>query len=126
MPTIGSITKTIRINPSDLEIIEKIMADGTSWSGAIHKLIEGCTQTPKESSNPEMEKMAGLFHITVEEMMAGILAGLDSGSLTVESGKVKGVPEYSLDNFLDACHDLNLDPQKTLDKVAGMIRKGAV
>lgn len=41
MPTVGSITKTIRINPKDLEIIERLMEDGTSWSGAIHKLCEG-------------------------------------------------------------------------------------
>lgn len=40
MPTLNSITKTIRINPQDLEIIKDLMKDGTTWSGAIHKLCE--------------------------------------------------------------------------------------
>ena len=50
MPTLGSITKTIRINPKDLEIIEELMKDGTSWSGAIHKLCEGVPKAETEKS----------------------------------------------------------------------------
>ena len=56
MPTVGSITKTIRINPRDLEVFEKLMEDGTSWSGAIHKLCEGVPKTEKTESEGVPEK----------------------------------------------------------------------
>jgi hypothetical protein len=50
MPTIGSITKTVRINAEDLAVIEKIMAkEMVSWSGAIHYLV-GNRGTPSEKN----------------------------------------------------------------------------
>ena len=50
MPTIGSVTKTIRFNPSDLGIIEDIMKkEDTTFNNAVHLLIEN-GGTPKNQS----------------------------------------------------------------------------
>ena len=68
MPTIGSVTKTVRIAPRDLEVINGLMADGTSWSGAIHKLCEGVPAKISEKSGltpnkdlEEIDSMAKFF-----------------------------------------------------------------
>lgn len=58
MPSIGSITKTIRINSTDLAVLDEIMNDsGASWSGAVHILAEGYRGTPeKHKENREIPK----------------------------------------------------------------------
>ena len=131
MPTIGSITKTIRIAPRDLEVIERLMADGTSWSGAIHKLCEGVPTKISEKSGltpnkdlEEIESMAKFFGMNGGDMLKGVCDGLMDGNLTVENGKVVGVPEVNLDNFKEACHEKGIDLQKALDKAAQSIRRG--
>lgn len=40
MPSVGAITKTIRLNAEDREYIESLMlGENLTWSGAIHKVI---------------------------------------------------------------------------------------
>lgn len=110
--------------PVDIEeeLKKRLKKEGKTLRKIITEYAEG-VNTSKLSG---IETMTRLLGVTAEEFIAGISSGLEDGTLTVIGKRVVGVPEYSLDNFLDACHDLNLDPQKTLDKVAGMIRKGAV
>ena len=131
MPTIGSVTKTVRIAPRDLEVINALMADGTSWSGAIHKLCEGVPTKISEKSGltpnkdlEEIDSMAKFFGMDGGELLKGVCDGLMDGNLTVENGKVVGVPEINLDNFKDACHEKGIDLQKALDKATQSIRRG--
>lgn len=63
MPTIGSITKTIRIAPRDLEVIEGLMKDGTSWSGAIHKLCAGENSSKAGTPTRNEEILKGKLNI---------------------------------------------------------------
>lgn len=131
MPTIGSVTKTVRIAPRDLEVINALMADGTSWSGAIHKLCEGVPAKISEKSGltpnkdlEEIDSMAKFFGMDGGELLKGVCDGLMDGNLTVENGKVVGVPEVNLDNFKEACHEKGIDLQKALDKATQSIRRG--
>ena len=131
MPTIGSVTKTVRIAPRDLEVINALMADGTSWSGAIHKLCEGVPTKISEKSGltpnkdlEEIDSMAKFFGMDGGELLKGVCAGLMDGNLTVENGKVVGVPEVNLESLEEACHEKGIDLQKALDKVTQSIRRG--
>lgn len=131
MPTIGSVTKTVRIAPRDLEVINALMADGTSWSGAIHKLCEGVPTKISEKSGltpnkdlEEIDSMAKFFGMDGGDLLKGVCDGLMDGNLTVENGKVVGVPEVNLDNFKEVCHEKGIDLQKALDKATQSIRRG--
>ncbi len=134
MPTIGSITKTVRINAEDLAIIEKIMTDEkVSWSGAIHFLV-GNRGTPSKKSQKseaspnndlkEVESMAKFFGMDVGDLLKGVCAGLMDGNLTVENGKVVGVPEIDLDNLKEACHERGIGMQEAIDKTVKNLRSG--
>lgn len=128
MPTIGSITKTIRINPKDLEIIEGLMEDGTTWSGAIHKLCVGVPVVqsvsqigvPQNASEPsegvpittsisnkgvpsidekvlkDIEVMCSFFGIEVDEFFRELCESLNSGSIFIDDGKIKGETEIDV------------------------------
>lgn len=127
MPTIGSITKTIRINPSDLAIIEGLMADGTSWSGAIHKLCEG---TPVKKTVldddvvKEIHSMAEFCKVGTNTLMKDILSGLMEGNLLIRGGKVVGRPEYDLDELEEACHDRGITVQEAINKTIKSLKGG--
>lgn len=131
MPTIGSVTKTVRIAPRDLEVINGLMADGTSWSGAIHKLCEGVPAKNSEKTGltpnkdlEEIDSMAKFFGMTGGEMLKGVCEGLTDGNLTVENGKVVGVPEIDLDNLKEACHERGIGMQEAIDKTVKSLRSG--
>lgn len=138
MPTIGSVTKTVRIAPRDLEVIEGLMADGTSWSGAIHKL---CSEnrgekmgTPSKNSKnsglapnkdlEEIDSMAKFFGMNGVDLLKGVCDGLMDGNLTVENGKVVGVPEIDLVNLKEACHERGIGMQEAIDKTVKNLRSG--
>lgn len=131
MPTIGSVTKTVRIAPRDLEVINALMADGTSWSGAIHKLCEGVpTKIPEKSGltpNKDLEEidsMAKFFGMDGGELLKGVCDGLMDGNLTVENGKVVGVPEVNLEKLEEACHERGIGMQEAIDKTVKNLRSG--
>lgn len=128
MPTIGSITKTIRINPADLAVIERIMADGTSWSGAIHRL---CSEKGTPVENPykldtdilkDLDTMARFGGGSVGEIVRMLDEGLNNGSLILGANRIEGKPPINLDRFLERCREVGADPQKVLDKATGGIR----
>ena len=131
MPTIGSVTKTVRIAPRDLEVINGLMADGTSWSGAIHKLCEGVPTKNSEKSGltpnkdlEEIDSMAKFFGMTGGDLLKGVCDGLMDGHLTVENGKVVGVPEVNLEKLEEACHERGIGMQEAIDKTVKNLRSG--
>lgn len=140
MPTIGSITKTIRINPKDLEVIESLMADGTSWSGAIHKLCEGTpintaeipkkdekaekSSTSKRVYPKELEELlsyAPLFRMTEEEYVSKLKEAIDNGVLMEENGKFIGVCQYDMSVLEEKCKQSGMSVQGVIDKMTKMI-----
>lgn len=123
MPTAGSITKTIRINPRDLEIIESLMKDGTTWSGAIHKLCEGVPQTRGE--RPEyMHRFAqdgAAYGLTGEELALKLLDSMDAGEIVYENGSFRAESEYNFEKFVAACKERGVPVQKMIDKATQMV-----
>lgn len=145
MPTHGSITKTIRINPRDLEIIEELMKDGTTWSGAIHKLCEGVPQkeakksegVPKDKGNviqstekgsidgvhryrERMRSDAAPFGMTEEEFANKLLDGVDSGAISYEDGAFVA-RDYDLSRLEEACRIKGVPVEKMIEKVVQMV-----
>jgi hypothetical protein len=142
MPSIGSITKTIRINAEDLKVIEEIMGrEGVTWSGAIHYLVgngEGTPSmvydsrmvkevTPLYDIDPkylaDMDSMKSFMGGSVGEMIRLFDECLNDGTIYFENGTFVGVPPINLDKFLEACREVGADPQKVLDKATAGIRR---
>lgn len=144
MPTLGSITKTVRINADDLRVFEDIMRkNGLSWSGAVHYLVEhmGIPQkqgkmplcVPKKSQkevnggvpNNPLLKLSEELHIPYETFCSEIIKLTDSGELMEERGCMV-VHENGLDisEYLTVCKDIGKDAQKCLDGFTESLRKG--
>ena len=136
MPTNGSITKTVRINPSDLAVIEEIMQDSISWSGAVHKVISEY-QSPKKGEKPvgtplpdvpdsvhrDNAAMAAFSLMTYSELIIALNKGLNDGSLAIENGKIVGRGELDLSEFYDVCHEKNIEPEEAMKRCVAMLRK---
>lgn len=122
MPTIGSITKTIRIRPQDLEVMKGLMEDGSSWSEAVHKLCEG---VPIEQKNvPQIQRMntyGAPYGLSGEELAEKLLDGMDSGKIIYENGEFRAEEEFELSKFKDACQSKGVPIQKMIDKCTQMI-----
>lgn len=89
MPSIGSITKTIRINAEDKAYIEKLMIEkGLTWSGAIHHII-GLTTVDKRFS--EFEITAKCYGMGLDEFVEKINKALDDGDVVYEDGRFYSV-----------------------------------
>ena len=134
MPTNGSITKTVRINPSDLAVLEEIMQDGLSWSGAVHKVIseygspkkgEKSVGTPlsdvPESVHRDNAAMALFGQMTYSEMIVLLNTELNDGRLRIESGEIVGQNSLDLNEFYDVCHEKNIRPEDAIKKCIAML-----
>lgn len=95
MPTIGSMTKTIRFNPSDLGKIESVMdKENTTFNNAVHILIEGSGGTPKEKKAPSkseyelIDEMASLMRVETNDLLRIIRDMLEEGTLYYSNGKL--------------------------------------
>ena len=130
MPTIGSITKTIRINPRDLEVIEGLMEDGTTWSGAIHKLCSGVQNEAKgvPTKNECVQRLnlyGAAYGLSGEELADRLMDAMDSGAIFYENGEFRAnmEEEYDLSRLKEACHDKGVPIQKAIDNVTQMVRR---
>lgn len=136
MPTNGSITKTVRINPSDLAVIEEIMQDGISWSGAVHKVISEY-QSPKkgeksvgtplpdvpENVHRDNATMAAFGLMTYSELIIALNKGLNDGTLKIEDKRIVGQTEIDLSAFYEVCHEKNIKPEEAIKKCVMMLWK---
>ena len=136
MPTIGSVTKTIRFNPSDLGIIEDIMKkEDTTFNNAVHLLIEN-GGTPKnqpkiDRGTPENKEktekrgtpkgnyeligeMANLMRVPTEKLLDDIKGLLEEGTLYYSNGKLVN-PRY--EEFERLCELKKQDADKMINNV---------
>lgn len=138
MPTIGSVTKTIRFNPADLGIIEDIMRkEDTTFNNAVHLLISdgvhpkksenmssGTPENDKKTSDAgtplpktdlqEIESMASLMFVSTEKLISDIRDMLEEGTLYYSNGKLTN-PRY--DEFERLCEAKKKDPDKMIDSL---------
>lgn len=136
MPKLNTTVKSVRIDNDKLEVLEQRLGNKSinAWlNEQIAGFVEGKpTEIPEKiEASPnkdlkEIESMASFFGVTTEDLLKGVCDGLTDGNLTIEKGKVVGVPDIELDRFKEVCHDVNQDPQEMLDKVTGLIEKGRI
>lgn len=141
MPSVGSITKTIRINAEDKEYLEKMMDErGLTWSGVVHQIVsERGTPTKKESipkGTPlenrqdlmdkaverDIGSMCKLSGISTHDFYRGICELWNKGYVCIEDGKVKSKGEWKMDKFEEMCHIMHENPQSVIDKIAKGLR----
>ena len=76
-----------------------------------------------EGAVKEIGLMANYFGVGVDELFDAIFTGLEEGYLSMENGKVIGVPEIDLDEFKEACKDIGAEPETVLKKAVASLRK---
>ena len=131
MPSIGSTTKTIRIYQNDLEIIEEMIAKGDTWSGAIHKLLSGSSETEVPFKDKARWKdfcqMVELSAATVDGVFNQLVDDMNLGTVEIIDGHLVGRNlSVDVDGFVSACHDANVETEKAMEKCIQMIRRGPV
>ena len=112
MPTIGSITKTIRFNPSDLELINTVMKEeNTTFNNAVHILINKKEGVPVDTKVPvtdyeSIEEMASLMKVSMEKLLSDFRDLLEEGQLYYSNGRLIN-PRY--EDFEKACEGKDID-----------------
>lgn len=134
-PTEEKKEKTIKLRISE-ELYGEIASKGRNLSETIREILrnsfvpqnsDGKNQksglTPSKEVK-EIESMAVFFGFTLDEMLKMIYEGLNDGYLTVEDGKIVGLPEVDLDNLKEACHERGIGMQEAIDKTVKNLRSG--
>ena len=129
-------TRTVRISNESADYFEKmplnkviesvytlISEKKAVFDGETLKILQKSGLKPNEDLK-EIESMANFFGLSTEELLKGMCAGLMDGNLTVENGKVVGIPELELENLYDVCHERGIEPQEAIDKLVLNMRKG--
>lgn len=136
MPSIGSATRTIRFNASDLGIIEDVMQkENTSFNNAVHLLIENgvhpkiseksSSGTPEKEEKMEkqgtpdadlgqIEEMASLMRVDTGKIISDIKAMLENGELYYSGSRLVN-PRY--EEFENICAAKKQDPDRMIANV---------
>lgn len=122
----------VRINEEMATALENM---GGNFSDTVRKLIELGLKNgsdgfvPHENSvhddynlDPKVmdsiKSMTDFFGISLSDFLRMVDNELTSGGIQVADDGLKYTNmSVDTDHFLEACHDLNLDPQKTLEKL---------
>ena len=122
MPTIGSITKTIRFSPADLEKIESLMKkEDTTFNNAVHLLMNQAGVPLKNKDYESIEEMAVLMRVTPEKILSDIRELIEEGDLYYSDGKLIN-PRY--EELEDLCARKRLDIDNIIAKVIREIENG--
>ena len=127
MPTIGSVTKTIRFNPTDLGLIEsKMKKEDTTFNNAVHLLISqnGGTPIEKKPAKTDYEsivEMAGLMRVEPDTLLKAINELLESGQLYYQNGKLINPMYEELESI---CKEKKINIENIIYKVIRDIENG--
>ena len=138
MPTIGSITRTVRFNPEDLGKIESLMKkEDTSFNNAVHLLIND-TGTPQKneksslgtpqktievytpnknipkSDYESLAEMANLMRVSTDKLLSDFKDMIENGDLYYSGGKLRN-PTY--EEFENICESRGQKVENILTKV---------
>lgn len=131
MPSIGSITKTVRFYAEDLEQIEGLVAEGMTFSGAVHKLISEnsgkSTGVPTKITDivEEFDEMASCSGISLDDLVNGIFTLLEDGTLMIENGSIV-VSSGWASEFESVCHDLCIPVEKAAEGAIKALKRGGI
>lgn len=134
-PTEEKKERTVKLRISE-ELYGEIASKGRNLSETIREILRNSfvpqnsdEKNQKSGLTPskevkEIESMAVFFGFTLDEMLKMIYNGLNDGYLTVEDGKIVGLPEVDLDNLKEACHERGIEMQEAIDKTVKNLRSG--
>ena len=134
-PTEEKKERTIKLRISE-ELYGEIASKGRNLSETIREILRNSfvpqnsgEKNQKSGLTPskevkEIESMAIFFGFTLDEMLKMIYEGLNDGYLTVEDGKIVGLPEVDLNNLKEACHERGIGMQEAIDKTVKNLRSG--
>lgn len=134
-PTEEKKERTVKLRISE-ELYGEIASKGRNLSETIREILRNSfvpqnsnEKNQKSGLTPskevkEIESMAVFFGFTLDEMLKMIYNGLNDGYLTVEDGKIVGLPEVDLDNLKEACHERGIGMQEAIDKTVKNLRSG--
>lgn len=134
-PTEEKKERTVKLRISE-ELYREIASKGRNLSETIREILRNSfvpqnsdEKNQKSGLTPskevkEIESMAIFFGFTLDEMLKMIYNGLNDGYLTVEDGKIVGLPEVDLENLKEACHERGIGMQEAIDKTAKNLRSG--
>ena len=141
MPKLNTTVKSVRIDNDKLADLEGRLSGKTinAWlneqiecylSGEKgdkgvnpQKISEKSGLTPNKDLE-EIESMAKFFGMDGSDLLKGVCDGLMDGNLTVENGKVVGIPKIDLDSLEEACHERGIGMQEAIDKTVKNLRSG--
>lgn len=132
MPSIGSITKTVRFYAEDLEQIEGLVAEGMTFSGAVHRLISEnsgkSVGTPSkiEGIIGEFDEMASCSGISLDDLVSGLFTLLEDGSITIENGVLSAGTSSWAGEFESVCHDLCIPVEKAAEGAIKALKRGGL
>lgn len=142
MPSVGSITKTIRINAEDKGYMERLMEEnGLTWSGVVHYLVATSgTPSKKEDKSKgtpierqdlmdkavekDLVDMCRLSGISTHDFFRGVCELWNDGEIGIDGEKVRSLGHYNIERFVELCHIMNIKPQETIDKITRSMEKG--
>lgn len=141
MPKLNTTVKSVRIDNDKLAELEGRLGGKTinAWlneqiecylsGGKGDKGVNPQKNSEKTGLTPnkdleEIDSMAKFFGMEGGDLLKGVCAGLMDGNLTVENGKVVGVPEIDLENLKEACHERGIGMQEAIDKTVKNLRSG--
>ena len=130
MPKLNTTVKAVRIDNDILERLERRL-EGKSFNAWMNEQIVSCLDSQKTDAKvgkplfdmTELEDMAGCFGMSGEELLHGVVEGLNDGVLTVENGAVKGYTPWA-DEFEAVCHDLCIPVEKAAENAIKALRNG--
>lgn len=132
MPKLNSTVKSVRIDNIKLAELEEKIGEKSinAWlNECIERFLSG-EEVGMPQYNPnakskyaideavldDLATMQSFAGGSVGEMIRRFDEALNAGLIVCEGGQFKGMPEIYLDDFKDKCRDLNIDPQKAIDK----------
>ena len=144
MPKLNTTVKSVRIDNYKLAELEKKLGGKTinAWlNERIDEFLGLSTKNPgvisgkpqkideksvlsHEKELKEIESMAKFFGLTTEDVLKGIFEGLNDGYLTVEGGKIVGVPEVDLTELEEAARERNMTIEVVIDRTIKNLRSG--
>lgn len=145
MPTMNSITRTIRFCPSDVEKIEDLMGkEGCTFNAAVHLLVSDgdvpdkavCVPQNKEKETGgtlaesaclrDIEQMVTISGLTMGGFFSQIDDLLNDGTIDVSGGKVAIVYPSWATQFEETCHDLCIPVEKAAESAVKALKKGVI
>jgi len=137
MPKLNTTVKSVRIDNDNLAELERKIGSKSinAWlNEQIEAFLYGSKSEtgglPKIAVKPEtyrsMESMINFYGGDLGHLIEMLNEAMEKSTVIYEGGSLIGLPQIDLDRYMDVCHEMNVDPQETIYKVAQMVERGQI